>query len=580
MHMRPLAALLEELFALHGHNVTAEAALEGRTGTVYTVPILAEMDGRAIVVSGHLDGSPVPFQAVADFADTVSDVGADLGILVHTGSCPAEAAVAAGAQVVLWDRAMVVRLLGDAQVARSLDEPPTPLPLQVASAPGPIDSEVATSLSELLPPSFLDHTAPIAESASLVGAGPTGVNDTWATDWDTEMVPSLDALDGLASPSDAPMPVEAALVEQALAAQWGITEEVPRTPEPVEEDFGPFPPIPGKAHVLPSFPAPLSDAEAESMPPEHPLSLALPTMVQPVNARPSRRPAAAPAWQPEGAAAAPSAFGTLAASAARFAPPMVAPQANASQPVPAVSHLPPAAYLPSTLPPSAPAPPMPAAPTYAPVGATTPVVLPASNPLPPFPAARAPVLPVRFPLEDARACVRERLFSVRAVEVLLQPVHLFAYECDVLKEGSLAYDTQDGLLQVHGSDKSTLDLDADQANPNAPSLLAGGHPYAVEERVLRVTPERAQALALQHVVAKHTRSVSVRIPDHNNSLFYTEKRKVAPTQDQVRLQAKGVFFRPVWRLHGANGMVDVDANDGRILMSEVRGERTGAMLLE
>ncbi|MCA1819212.1 MAG: hypothetical protein LC620_04040, partial [Halobacteriales archaeon] len=103
MHMKPLAALLEELFTLHGHQVTSEAPLEGRSGSVYTIPILAESDGRALVVSGHLDGSPFAPQAVAEFAETVADVGADLGILVHTGPCDPAAAAAAG-KVVLWDR--------------------------------------------------------------------------------------------------------------------------------------------------------------------------------------------------------------------------------------------------------------------------------------------------------------------------------------------------------------------------------------------------------------------------------------------------------------------------------------------
>jgi hypothetical protein len=199
---------------------------------------------------------------------------------------------------------------------------------------------------------------------------------------------------------------------------------------------------------------------------------------------------------------------------------------------------------------------------------------------PAFPNASRDVLPVRVSLDDAKRRVKDRLFSVRAAEVLLQPVHFFDYECDVLKDGSLACDTLDGRVQVHGSDKGTLDVDPDATNPLAPSLLTAGHGLPVEERVLRVTEDRARQLAHQHVTRKHTRNVSVRIPDHNNGLFYMENRKVAPTSDQIRLTHAGMYLRPVWRLHGANGIVDIDAVDGREVMSELRGNRTDAILLE
>jgi len=288
-------------------------------------------------------------------------------------------------------------------------------------------------------------------------------------------------------------------------------------------------------------------------------------------------PAAAQAAPPTGV------FGSLAASAQSFTAPM--PQA----PAPASVRLP--AMAPTG---SVQNQPSPTAPHYAPLAnyapAPTPQAYPAPAPVvavpaaagaqPPFPNASLPTLPVRIKVEDAKRRVKDRLFSIRAVEILLQLVHLFEYECDLLKEGSLEYDTHDGRIQVHGSDKTTLDVDPDVTNPHAPSLLSDGHPYTVEERVLRVAQDRAQQLAFQHVVTKHTRKVSVRVPDHNNSLFYTEKRNVAPTSQQIRLHHIGVHLRPVWRLHGSNGIADIDATDGRELMSEIRGGRTDAMMIE
>jgi hypothetical protein len=187
---------------------------------------------------------------------------------------------------------------------------------------------------------------------------------------------------------------------------------------------------------------------------------------------------------------------------------------------------------------------------------------------------------VRVTEQDARRKVKDKLFGIDRVELLLQPVHLFDYECDQLKEGSLAYDTLDGRVQVNASDKSLLDVDPDVANPDAPTLLPANHGLTVTERVVRIPEERALELARQHVTRKHVRSVEVRVPDHRNSLMYTERRKVEPTPDQIRLRPLGIHFRPVWRMMGRNGQIDLDALDGRELFSEVRGGRTDAMVVD
>jgi DNA-dependent RNA polymerase auxiliary subunit epsilon len=201
-------------------------------------------------------------------------------------------------------------------------------------------------------------------------------------------------------------------------------------------------------------------------------------------------------------------------------------------------------------------------------------------PLPTRPTASRPLLPVRISEQDARRKVKDKLFGIERIELVLQPVHLFDYECDQLKEGSLAYDTLDGRLQVNASDKSALDLDPDIANPDHPTLLAANHGYTVTERVVRIPEERALDLARQHITKKHVRSVEVKIPDHHNALLYTERRKVEPTPDQIRVKPLGIHFRPVWRMMGRNGQIDLDALDGREVFSEVRGGRTDAMVID
>jgi hypothetical protein len=189
-------------------------------------------------------------------------------------------------------------------------------------------------------------------------------------------------------------------------------------------------------------------------------------------------------------------------------------------------------------------------------------------------------MPVRLLVAEAQAKVADRLFGVERAELVLQPVHLFDYEVDLLKEGKLAYDTVEGQFQVNASDKAARDVDPDLANPNAPTRLAADHRYPVTERVVRVTPERAAELALAFVAQKHTRTVEQRVHDSRNSLYYSERKKVQPTRDQMRLTPLGVVLRPVWRLWGSNGHVDVDAVDGTIGWAETVRGRTDAMLLD
>lgn len=258
--------------------------------------------------------------------------------------------------------------------------------------------------------------------------------------------------------------------------------------------------------------------------------------------------------------------------------------------------LPPAFLEPETaLPPPPPSPPPAAAPMPGPFGSLFAALPPQPAPAAPYaPVAPRvapapaftpftlgrPLMPVRLLVPEAQARVAERLFGVERVELILQPVHLFDYEVDQLKEGSLAYDTLEGQFQINASDKAARDTDPDLTNPNAPTRLAASHGHAITERVVRVTPERAQELAWQFIAKKHTRVVEQRVHDSRNSLYYSERKKVEPTRDQVRITPLGVVLRPVWRLWGGNGHVDVDAVDGTIGWAETVRGHSDAMVLD
>lgn len=481
--MASLPALLEDLLKMHGWSVTAEASLEGRSGAVYTVPLLAERGEEAIIVAGHFDDDATPAQEISDLAETVEDVGADAAVLAHLGPLEAGAAEAAAGRVVLWNRDLFARMLGEAQIADALEETPPALELDAASD----GYAVAQNVSDLMPEAF--RVAAVEDE--LVQEGP------------------LDALAGMAA-------LEAALAAPAVPAPMAVPPAA----------------MPAVAPAAPAAPA----AEADFLQP-FPLEPGLtppPALAQPAGASmyPTAVPEAPPALELPPVPPAP-----LATTRSGFAPSVVEAVSHvdddAPRGPPSVMH------------------------TYT-----------------------RPMLPVRITLADAKRKVGERLFSIARAEVVLHPVHLYDYECDLLKGASLDFDTVDGRVQVHGADKSVIDVDPDAANPEGASVLPAVHPHEVQERVLRISEDRALQLALQHVIRKHTRNIDVKSYDPNNSLYFVEKKKVEPTTDQIRLKPLGVFFRPTWRLWGANGSVDVDANDGRELSADLRGSRTGAMLIE
>ncbi len=162
--MRELCALLADAFTVQGYTVSQDAALEGRSGTVYTVPLLAEGES-AILLDCVLDG-PLDERAVLDLVAILDDAGGDRGVLCHLGEATDEARSAAGDRVILWGRDTLVRVLGEARLAAAVGGVPAELPLSPA-ADGPV---LAESVTELLPPAFQAEEVPVfgeAEEAAL-----------------------------------------------------------------------------------------------------------------------------------------------------------------------------------------------------------------------------------------------------------------------------------------------------------------------------------------------------------------------------------------------------------------------------
>jgi hypothetical protein len=60
----------------------------------------------------------------------------------------------------------------------------------------------------------------------------------------------------------------------------------------------------------------------------------------------------------------------------------------------------------------------------------------------------------------------------------------------------------------------------------------------------------------------------------------TERKKVSPRPDQVRVEGVGTIHRPYWRVVGPNGSSLVDAVTGDVIGSELRNYNPDVVMLD
>ncbi|MHB1260377.1 MAG: hypothetical protein ACYC2H_01540 [Thermoplasmatota archaeon] len=186
----------------------------------------------------------------------------------------------------------------------------------------------------------------------------------------------------------------------------------------------------------------------------------------------------------------------------------------------------------------------------------------------PVPEGSNGLLPARITIEEARRTVSDRLFGIEEWELILQPVHLFDYAVDLLREGSLNMDTERGRIQVNGTDRKVTATDPAASDP--PARVYATPELVVMDKVLRVSPERAEQVARTWATELHGKTVHVPMSGADDGFDLTERRTISPTSGQVTLKPLGVWHRPFWRLWGSNGHVDLDAVEGQVLDEEIK----------
>lgn len=447
MHDATLMDLLGEVFTTHGYDCTRQAALEGRSGTVYTIPLLAESEERAVIVDADLGSDPLAQEAVAAVEDVMHDVGADHAVLCHLGTVPSDVGAT---DVALWGQDMLLHVIGDAQLCHAVGAAPEPLRFHPRERQERVP--IAESLDEILPDAFHETDTTAATDSRSDAAGGILEGHETAADEPEAAALDLDALEHLGHDAAEP---------DARSSTGGPVTRSDLSPP--NEDDAPLP-RDGDAHRPSDGDAPLAD-DMEGMP----------------------------------------------------------------EPAPAFAH---------------------------------------------------PVLPVRITSGEARIAIQQRLETVDSVQMALQPVHLIDYECDLLAEGSLRYDTVQGRVQVHGTDKTVTEVDPEAVDPQGFTRMPRLPGLPNHERTLRVSDTRARQRTTDFLLENHARVVDVEVDDEDNGFSYTEKKQVAPRPDHVRLDPLGTYHRVIWRFVGPQGHIDVDALSGEVVEEVLQHPHTDSMMIE
>ncbi len=518
MHMRRFAHLLADLVGRHGLSAEPQATFTGRSGARHTVALALPSGPALVLVDGDLTGAPVDNLVLDALAAACDDLDAT-GLFVHTGPLTQAGLLAAGDRIRLWSSDALAATLGQTAIAEALGRPLPSLPF----APSP-----HVDLLEPETDQASDAATLVSEPMDFEAPTPAGAR---AFDIDVPASPAAIVIDledfepaALGAPV-APVPgldyIELADTTPVLHLEEADGTHAEATPAPADATEAP--------DVIP-----LSEAQ----------------------------PVPAPVPQP----AAHAADGTDAAEEA------IAPAADPAEFAPVTELLPPA-FRDGVLPAPAPAP-------LLPMGFTADEVFEPAGERLRAPEGSRGLLPPRVTLDEAKALVGDRLFNIEEAELILQPVHLFDYVVDLLKPGKLTCAPVMGRLQVNGTDRRVAATDPHRSDAALAHRVLASDDLTLMDKVLRVSPERAEQLATAWALEQHAKTVNVTTDRADDSFLVVERRNVAPTSGQVHLTPLGLWHRPFWRLWGSNGHVDLDAVEGHLIDAELKTPNPDFLVVE
>lgn len=572
--MDAVITLLRELFEAHGAECSGDASLEGRSGTIYTAPLLCELDGQAVVVDARVE-EPVDDDAVAEVVEVLEDAGADAVVLAHTE--PSEQA-STDARVRLWDRQTLARLLGEALLADALGEEATPLPLPSggAAATPPLPDEAA------MEPRSDEAAQPPAEGTAEDAATPLPetlsdmLPQAFHESRDTATV-AADAPDDAAASEEAEPPEEPPvdLFEEhddpEAAADPTRPEGDPAQPheeragpeadplaaeDPADDDGAEAPKVDLEFVTADRLSDELDDGPESGVDAvDGTQGATWSSDIVDLDALADREPEA-PGGEPAASAAKPDrpdeSETTELFHAMAKAGPTPRPGGGARE--------------------------LRFGATDASDGEDDSDAEELDTPVPPTGRPAVDRLPVRVPLEDGLQAVQDRLYNVKRAELLLRPAWHYDYECDLLVEGSLRYDTVSGHVAVDASSKRVRELDARFVG--AEDEVGVPDEVGLDVRRAKLAADKAVEYARREITSRHTRLVDVAAEDEDQNFHYTEKKRVGPQSDQIRLEPRGLWHRPFWRFWGRNGHMDLDAVTGELVEADLLDPHPDAVMID
>lgn len=160
-------------------------------------------------------------------------------------------------------------------------------------------------------------------------------------------------------------------------------------------------------------------------------------------------------------------------------------------------------------------------------------------------------------VDDVRELSRQTVAGFRH-RLELVPHYVFAYTCPLYMDDQQV-GVERGVLSVNGLTHRV-----------EPWAERSEVVYALETAHTRLEPTisdaDAQRVARRELVRVHTfERETVREEDH---VTVTEKRRVAPREEEIELQDRGVFFLPIWCVEGVHGALIINAGTGKIVSED------------
>ncbi len=183
------------------------------------------------------------------------------------------------------------------------------------------------------------------------------------------------------------------------------------------------------------------------------------------------------------------------------------------------------------------------------------------------------ILQPRFDGQMASRIAKNRIFTIDSEELILIPYEICDYRCELLVEGRLDTDYKVGRMAVHARLKNADEWKGDTAWVSRKEMP--GVKMTFQEP--RYDLSELDEAALDAVVERNSRDVEVEVD--SDEVTIVERKKVRPKGDAIEIKSLGIHYLPIWRFKGRNGLVEIDATNGKVVNEELRNRVSDAVLI-